>query len=159
MKSRHNGRKPALLPLQFDDVGEHDARQSTYESFPSVWTGEDAELLDRMLEFYPRHVPEFILDATVNAGRFWRGSVRSVVGLDIERKNSPTVVGDNTRMPFRDGQFDVVIYDPPHIPNQGRDRQKDFNIRFGLVLKSSAQKRLQLLPHVSSVYSGGIQGP
>src|SRR5262249_40320137 len=31
-----------------------------------------------------------------------------------------------------------VVYDPPHIPNQGRDKQKDFNTRFGLVLKSSA---------------------
>jgi hypothetical protein len=27
---------------------------------------------------------------------------------------------------------DVVVYDPPHIPNQGKDRSKDFNARFGL---------------------------
>jgi hypothetical protein len=33
----------------------------------------------------------------------------------------------------------VVIYDPPHVPNQGKDRSKDFNSRFGLVLRSSAQ--------------------
>jgi hypothetical protein len=35
-------------------------------------------------------------------------------------------------MPFKDAFFDVVVYDPPHIPNQGRDQQKDFNVRFGL---------------------------
>jgi hypothetical protein len=51
---------------------------------------------------------------------------------------APDVVGDNLDMPFRDGSFDVVVYDPPHIPNQGKDRSKDFNTRFGLVLKSSA---------------------
>ena len=42
-------------------------------------------------------------------------------------------------MPFRDNSFDVVVYDPPHVPNQGQDRTKDFNPRFGLVLKSSAE--------------------
>ena len=30
-------------------------------------------------------------------------------------------------------------YDPPHIPNQGRDNKKDFNTRFGLVLRSSKE--------------------
>jgi len=33
----------------------------------------------------------------------------------------------------------VVVYDPPHVPNQGQDRSKDFNTRFGLVLKSPAE--------------------
>ena len=34
-------------------------------------------------------------------------------------------------MPFADESFDVVVYDPPHIPNHGLDRTKDFNRRFG----------------------------
>jgi hypothetical protein len=33
----------------------------------------------------------------------------------------------------------VVVYDPPHVPNQGHDRSKDFNSRFGLVLRSSVE--------------------
>ena len=103
----------------------------------SVWEGEDSDLLERLLSFYPRKRPERILDATMNGGRFWRGSDRPVIGLDIEGKYRPQVVGDNARMPFQDGTFDVVVYDPPHIPNQGKDRQKDFNVRFGLVRKSS----------------------
>ena len=40
------------------------------------------------------------------------------------------------QMPFRGDFFDVVVYDPPHIPNQGKDRQKDFTVRFGLGEKS-----------------------
>jgi SAM-dependent methyltransferase len=78
------------------------------------------------------------LDATVNVGRFWEGTDLPVIGLDIDQGHKPTVVADNTRMPFRDGFADVVVYDPPHIPNQGEDKSKDFNRRFGLVLKSSA---------------------
>lgn len=112
--------------------------ESQYRLLPSVWQGEDADLLELMLDFYPHERPQRILDATVNAGRFWRGSQRPVIGLDINPRYRPDVVGDNLHMPFQDEIFDVVVYDPPHIPNQGKDCSKDFNTRFGLVLKSSA---------------------
>jgi hypothetical protein len=112
----------------------------TYEPLASVWQGEeDAELLERLLRFYPRRRPRRILDATVNGGRFWRNSCRPVFGLDVERQHRPDIVGDNTAMPFRNGAFDVIVYDPPHIPNQGRDKQKDFNLRFGLGARSAKE--------------------
>jgi hypothetical protein len=117
-----------------------DKKQSGYEPLPSIWEGTDAELLERMLDFYPHHAPKKILDATVNAGRFWVGSARNVTGMDIDPRHEPDVVGDNTDMPFSDESFDVVVYDPPHIPNQGKDKSKDFNKRFGLVLKSSIEE-------------------
>lgn len=111
-----------------------------YAPLDSVWYGEeDAELLEQLLCFYPRSEPHLILDATVNGARFWRGSKRPVVGLDIDPRHKPTLCGDNMAMPFRDCVFDVVVYDPPHIPNQGRDRQKDFNTRFGLGARSAKE--------------------
>jgi SAM-dependent methyltransferase len=113
-------------------------KATRYELLPSVWYGDDAELLERMLDFYPRRPPRDILDATVNRGRFWVGSARPVVGLDINPRHKPDVVGDNTCMPFADRSFDVVVYDPPHVPNQGKDRVKDFTTRFGLGGKSAA---------------------
>lgn len=111
-----------------------------YCPLPSVWYGEDAELLERMLSFYPRRSPRCVLDATVNGGRFWRESKRKIVGVDIEASHRPTIVADNSSMPFRDGSFEVIVYDPPHIPNQGRDKQKDFHMRFGLGDKSPKEK-------------------
>jgi hypothetical protein len=112
-------------------------KQRGYEPLASVWYGEeDGQLLEQLLRFYPRKRPQRILDATVNGGRFWRDSRRSVVGLDIEPKHRPSVVGDNGLMPFRANAFDVVVYDPPHIPNQGRDQSKDFTRRFGLGARS-----------------------
>jgi len=107
-----------------------------YSPLASVWNGEDAELLERLLDFYPRKKPRKILDATINGGRFWRGSKRPVIGIDVEPRHRPALVADNTQMPFGDGAFDAVVYDPPHIPNQGRDNEKDFNTRFGLVVRS-----------------------
>jgi len=116
--------------------GKSHVHRSEYVPLPSVWHGEDSELLEKLLGFYPRKNPKRILDATVNGGRFWRGSKRPVLGLDIEASHRPSIVADNTHMPFRDAFFDVVVYDPPHIPNQGRDKLKDFNTRFGLGLRS-----------------------
>jgi SAM-dependent methyltransferase len=127
-------RQPKLLP---DD--ELPQLEPNYQPLSSVWHGTDAELLERMLDFYPRTPPRRILDATVNIGRFWLGSRRSVIGMDIDIQHGPNIAGDNLHMPFQDESFDVVVYDPPHIPNQGQDKSKDFNTRFGLVLKSPAE--------------------
>lgn len=111
-----------------------------YAPLPSTWEGDDPELLEQMLQFYPRRAPRRILDATINGGRFWRGSRRRVIGIDIERSHKPTIAADNAQMPFRGASFDVVVYDPPHIPNQGKDKQKDFNIRFGLGARSPKER-------------------
>jgi hypothetical protein len=120
------------------------SQKQQYQPLPSVWDGEDSELLERMLSFYPRQRPRKILDATVNGGRFWRASKRRIIGIDIEKKHRPEIVADNTKMPFRSEAFDVVVYDPPHIPNQGRDNLKDFNSRFGLVLRSPKEEGYNL---------------
>ena len=150
MRKRHAYDQPRLwskdpsrqlkLKIEVPSVASRLTRpQAEYDPLPSVWEGTDAELLARMLDFYPRRRPKLILDATVNTGRFWEGGNLPVLGFDIEAKHQPTVVADNTRMPLRDGCVDVIVYDPPHIPNQGADKSKDFNTRFGLVLKSSAR--------------------
>ena len=109
-----------------------------YEPLPSVWEGEDADLLEKMLQFYPKSQPEMVLDATANSKRFWRESSRPVVGMDIDPGYQPEVLGTSLCIPFKSEVFDVVVYDPPHVPNQGQDKQKDFGIRFGLGLKSSS---------------------
>ncbi|MGO9463106.1 MAG: hypothetical protein ACLQIB_31800 [Isosphaeraceae bacterium] len=134
-RDRANGHGQAKL---FEDSAS-DPAPGTYKPLTSIWDGTDAELLKLMLDFYPRERPKLILDATINAGRFWAGRDRDVIGLDINPEFRPHVVADNRRQPFKECCFDVVVYDPPHIPNQGSDKSKDFNTRFGLVLKSSAE--------------------
>ncbi len=130
-KHKTNGSKPVAKP-------------ATYEPLPSIWSGDDAELLERMLCFYPKKEPQDILDATINEGRFWRGSRRRVIGMDINAAYKPDILADNGNIPCDDESFDVIVYDPPHVPNQGTDRSKDFNDRFGLIVKSPAEKGYNL---------------
>jgi SAM-dependent methyltransferase len=144
MPARTKRPQPPLLPEDDSPATATEAMNASYQPLPSVWEGGDAELLERMLCFYPKKPPRKILDATVNRGRFWRGSQRKVVGMDIDPGHRPDIVADNTNMPLKDESFDVIVYDPPHIPNQGRDRQKDFNSRFGLVVKAPAAKGYNL---------------
>jgi hypothetical protein len=126
--------QPAFWPEQ-----EKRPKSGHYQPLPSVWDGEDAELIEHMLAFYPHKRPKRILDATVNGGRFWRGTKRKIIGLDIAASHRPSIVADNTLMPFADKRFDVVVYDPPHVPNQGKDKQKDFHVRFGLGQRSAKE--------------------
>jgi hypothetical protein len=114
-------------------------KPATYRPLPSVWDGEDSVLLEQMLNFYPRSEPERILDATVGGWRFWKNSSRPVVGMDLKLRNRPTVIGNNACIPFRVSSFDVVVYDPPHVPNQGKDKLKDFTSRFGLGVRSTKE--------------------
>ena len=127
---------PGSKAICFGPIQVPRRNKNGYSAPPSVWNGEDGALLERLLSFYPRKIPSRILDATVNGGRFWRDSQRRVVGIDIERRHKPSIAADNTQMPFCDRSFDVIVYDPPHIPNQGRDKQKDFHSRFGLGARS-----------------------
>jgi len=104
-----------------------------YAPISSVWEGNDGDLIEAMLGFYPSIEPEPILDATYNHGRFWSGSTRRVVSMDIDPKYDPDIVADNREMPgVPDDEYGVVVYDPPHVGPQGRDKStKRFDEDFG----------------------------
>ena len=110
---------------------------SKYRAISSVWEGSDAELLEAMFTFYSTIKPEPILDATYNAGRFWKGSTRDVWSMDIDPRYKPMIVGDNRVMAgVPSGKFATVVYDPPHVGPQGRDKSvKRFDVDFGATME------------------------
>jgi len=122
--------------MPFDGVSESAGkaeRGTIYQPISSVWEGSDGELLETMFRFYPSIDPEPILDATYNHGRFWKGSVRRVISMDIDPKFNPMIVGDNRkREGVPDSSVGVGVYDPPHVGPQGRDKsRKRFDEDFG----------------------------
>jgi hypothetical protein len=64
------------LPFMAKQSAKAEVQAAGYSPLGSVWDGEDSELLENMLAFYLRKRPKLILDATINGGRFWRGSKR-----------------------------------------------------------------------------------
>ena len=114
-------------------VEKNQSAEVKYSPISSVWEGSDSELIESMLKFYAAVDPEPILDATYNRGRFWKGSSRRVVSMDIDPKYAPMIVGDNRKMVgILDSQYGTVVYDPPHVGPQGRDKStKKFDEDFG----------------------------
>ena len=110
---------------------------STYAPLSSVWEGSDGDLLEAMFKFYATIPPEPILDSTYNAGRFWKGSKRNVVSMDIDPQYKTMIVGDNRKMNgVPSANFGVVVYDPPHVGPQGRDKSKKrFDVDFGATVE------------------------
>ena len=108
-----------------------------YSPLSSVWEGSDGDLIEAMLAFYATIKPEPILDATYNAGRMWKGSKRKVVSMDIDPQHNPTYLCDNREMPgVPSKKFGVVVFDPPHVGPQGRDKSvKRFDVDFGATME------------------------
>jgi hypothetical protein len=46
----------------------------------------------------------------------WKGNGRKVRFLDLDPSVRPDVVASFLALPFRSASFDVVIFDPPHLP-------------------------------------------
>ena len=117
-----------------------------YAPLSSVWEGSDSGLLERMFVFYAAIPPEPILDATYNAGRFWKGSTREVVSMDIDPRYKPMIVGDNRKMEgVPSSHYGVVVYDPPHVGPQGRDKsRKRFDVDFGATMPCGADENWNL---------------
>jgi hypothetical protein len=74
-----------------------------------------------------------VLDATYGKGMFWAGSTADVqvTSLDRNQARRVDVVGDFTALPFRDGAFDVCIFDPPYQWDMGRGKGSIIGNRFG----------------------------
>lgn len=134
-----------MLQINSLDIAEHKVDTSnvvTYSPLSSVWEGNDADLIEAMLEFYSNIKPEPILDATFNQGRFWRHSNRKVVSMDINPKFNPDILCDNRDMKgVRSNRFNVVVYDPPHVGPQGRDKSKKrFDEDFGATIECGREQ-------------------
>jgi len=134
----------AELPFSDNGSGLHTSNgkafgngRSRYEPISSVWEESDGDLIEAMLKFYPTIAPEPILDARYNAGRFWKGSSRNVCSMDIDPQHKPMILGDNRVMEgVPSGKFGTVVYDPPHVGPQGRDKSvKRFDVDFGATME------------------------
>lgn len=83
----------------------------------SVIEGRDPAVISTMLAFYAPAGAR-ILDATANRRKMWRGVEwgGERVFMDIDPTVAPDVVGDFRAMPFEPSSFDVIVFDPPHLP-------------------------------------------
>lgn len=77
----------------------------------------DSAALTALLNVHAAPAAE-ILDCCHNTGKMWRAcSYRPTTTMDIDPAYGCEVTGDFRLMPFPDASFDVIAFDPPHLPN------------------------------------------
>jgi len=93
----------------------------------------DSDVLPVLLTMHAATRSPRILDVTCNQGVMWRGLPYAVTRLDCDRTVGPHLVGDFRALPFRDAAFDVLVFDPPHLPADGHSTTKaSWNDAYGL---------------------------
>ena len=138
-QGRHNAPEPPAAPVT-DGYTLDAPPEAAPPRIESVFYGRDPALLRQLLAFYAKPGAR-ILDATANARRMWSGVETDPrpVFLDLDPSVQPDVVGDFRAMPFEPESFDVIVFDPPHLPaSQTTAGDEGFGKRFGLGLSELA---------------------
>lgn len=81
----------------------------------SVVYGRDNEVIPSLIGLHSVSNP-LILDVTFNAGKMWKGLNYAVKTMDIDPKHGTDYVGDFRDLSFIQERFDIVAFDPPHLP-------------------------------------------
>jgi len=93
-----------------------------YLGLETIRRGNTAQCVQ---DIFQLHFPDAkrVLDCTYGAGRFWKWDHQlQVTGVDVDPPGEVTVRGDYRNLPFQDGQFDVMCFDPPFIFSKGLRR-------------------------------------
>ena len=83
----------------------------------SVLLARDSEVLSALLNQFSRP-GAMILDTTAGLRRMWSrvDHMPAPVFLDSDPALKPDVVGSFLALPFEPDTFDVIVFDPPHLP-------------------------------------------
>jgi len=102
----------------------------------SYLEGKDNEAIPVILSVHSSTPNPKILDVTHNKGKMWSGLDYNVVRMDIDSQHAPNIdlVADFTRLPFASSSFDVLMFDPPHLPTNAasENSSKIWEKRYGI---------------------------
>ena len=88
----------------------------------SVLMGKDFEAIPILLNIHCNVEDPKILDCTYNKGKMWKGLDLNPCRMDINSAFDLDVIGSFTAMPFEENSFDVIVFDPPHLPTNAASK-------------------------------------
>lgn len=105
---------------------------------PVSVVGSDQQALRNLLMLHAVPDPR-ILDVTHNAGRMWQRTGYAPHRLDrnpsLKEQGLIDTVADFRSLPFEPASFDVIVFDPPHIADAGKNGitggSESWGARFG----------------------------
>lgn len=106
---------------------------------PLSVVSSDQQALSIAMQLHAVQEPR-ILDVTYNQGRIWKRTPflphKMDLNPDLKERGITDTVADFRAMPFENGSFDVIVFDPPHVCNAGENSivggsGTDWGERFG----------------------------
>jgi SAM-dependent methyltransferase len=120
----------------------------------SVVYGRDKDVIPHLLDIHAVAAPA-ILDACYSTGKMWKGLKYNVTSMDIDPAFRCDFTADFRAMPLSDDSFDVVAFDPPHLPNANatNDRTTGHADVYGVRVRDDARNA----DHVSGLFVPFLQ--
>ena len=108
----------------------------------SVLFGTDNKVIPILIKLHSSASDPLVFDCTYNKGTMWKDLSYNIVKSDVDSTFSVDVVSDFFQMPFRDSVFDVVAYDPPHLPTHAasKNSSKIWERRYGITSKGAGRE-------------------
>src|SRR5688572_23276653 len=100
----------------------------------SIIMGRDRDVIPVLMSIHATSDKPVILDVTHNTGKMWKGLDYPVIRLDQAAGLPVDTRGDFGRLPFRSQIFDVLVFDPPHLPNHAASKNSSliFKKNYGI---------------------------
>ncbi len=99
----------------------------------------DSKILENLLRIHAISGPKIILDTTYNSGKMWKSfdfvsNDVTLTTMDINPKYNTDIVDDFMEMSkVCSGSFDVLIFDPPHLPGVSEGSSKVYAEEYGII--------------------------
>lgn len=89
----------------------------------SLVLGRDKDVIPLLIQTHATPEPR-IVDVTFNRGVMWKGTPHTPYRVDVSREMSPDadLIADCRALPFADASWDVIAFDPPHLPAASASR-------------------------------------
>lgn len=128
---------PLRWPVGVSEAGERMIPVLAAHTWPT-----NAHLIEDVAKL--GYLDGHVLDCTYGLGVFWRRwQPEKLTGTDLDPAKSPTGTSvDFTALPFSDGTFDAVVFDPPYKLNGTPDPAEE---RFGTHEATRWQDRIDLM--------------
>jgi len=109
----------------------------------SVLMGRDSDVIPLLVRIHaPRATSLRVLDVTYGKGTMWKGIREQfdLTTMDKDSEKDVDVVADFADMPFDDNSFEVIVFDPPHLPTNAASQNSSgmWRSRYGITNEKGA---------------------
>lgn len=119
-----------------------------YPGHTTIMRGHDKDAIELLLRLHSSFPDPVVLDCTFGDGVMWKGcNYQPDVKTDIRTLPKLDAVADFWYLPFAANSFEVIVFDPPHIPTEAVTERssKIWYDRYGITESGAGREGLDVI--------------